>query len=155
MATDKSDIPLNFRIKEHEALVNVWWTGVQIKQRARHLFKDTPYSEAEFNLLMILKYTPGQLTQNDISQRLLVDKSNVTGLIDRLEKADLIRRNADPTDRRRYLITLTKAGKAEIDRLDPVYHQLVQQIMSELDDREYEALITLTGKVRRGVRDSW
>ena len=149
--TENIDIPLEFTGKPHEALMNVWWTGTLLKRTARQFFRDTPFAEAEFNLLMVLKRGGTPLSQNDLSRRLLVDKSNVTGLIDRLEKAGLIRRNPVPGDRRRYHISLTAAGRRGIDAVDPVYHEMVRQVMSGLSEREHQTLIRLTRKLRQGL----
>ncbi|MCP4574129.1 MAG: MarR family transcriptional regulator [bacterium] len=145
------DIPIEFKVPAHEALMNIWWTGTLLKRAARRFFRNTPFSEAEFNLLVVLRHSEAELSQKDLSARLLVDKSNITGLIDRLEKAGLIARNAVPGDRRRYHITLTAEGRRRIDQVDPVYHEMVEQVMSGLDEREYRQLIRLTRKVRQGM----
>ena len=148
------DIPIEFADPAHEALMNIWWTGTLLKRTARRFFKDTSFTDAEFNLLIVLRHSDVPLSQNDLSERLLVDKSNVTGLIDRLQKAGLIRRNAVPDDRRRYHITLTDAGREEIDRVDPVYHAMVHRVMDRLADDEYRILVGLTRKVRQGLQES-
>lgn len=154
MSTAPNDIPITFEVVAHEALMNVLWTGTQLKRTARTFFRDAPLTEAEFNLLLVLRHNDEPLSQNDLSQRLLVDKSNVTTLIDRLQRADLIRRNPVPGDRRRYHITLTGAGRKLIDTLDPVYHRMVAAVMSGLSDRESRTLIRLTRKVRLGLREA-
>lgn len=149
-----NDIPIEFRNPAHEALMNVLWTGTMLKKTSRTFFRQAPLSEAEFNLLMVLHHSENPLSQNDLSDRLLVDKSNVTGLIDRLEKAKLIRRNAVPNDRRRYHITLTEAGCELVDELNPAYYGMVSEVMSGLSEREYRTLVRLTRKVRHGLRSA-
>jgi DNA-binding MarR family transcriptional regulator len=151
MSDPRVDIPIEFKVLAHEALVNVWWTGTLLKQAARRFLKSTACTEAEFNLLIVLRHSKEVLSQNDLSDRLLVDKSNITLLIDRMEKAGLIERNPSPGDRRRYDITLTNEGLRRIDEIDPVYHEMVRRLMSELDDEEYRTLIRLTRKVREGL----
>ncbi len=147
------DIPLDFKVLAHEALMNVWWTGTLLKRASRRFFQDKPFTEAEFNLLIVLRHSPRALSQQELSDRLLVDKSNVTALIDRLVKAGLIQRNPVPKDRRRYDITLTDEGIRRIDEIDPTYHEMVQRAMSGLDDDEYRSLIELTRKVRVGIAE--
>lgn len=154
MSDPRVDIPIEFEVPAHEALVNVWWTGTLVKRAARRFFKDTPFSEAEFNLLAVLRHGKERLSQADLSARLLVDKSNVTSLLDRLEKAGLIERKTVPEDRRRYHVVLTAEGERRIDAVDPVYHELVQKVMSGLDDAEYRVLIRLTRKIRQGLADT-
>jgi DNA-binding MarR family transcriptional regulator len=93
------------------------------------------------------------LTQNDLSRRLLVDKANVTGLVNRLERSGLIRRNEVPGDRRRYHITLTGKGRRLIDRVDRRYFDAVAAIMSGLTPREHAELVSLTRKMRAGLAE--
>jgi DNA-binding MarR family transcriptional regulator len=150
-ANGESDLPIEFTDKAHEALVSVWWTGVLLRRASRGFFKKSLSSEAEFNLLMSLKYSGAPLTQNDLSRRLLVDKANVTVLVDRMEEAGLIKRNEVPGDRRRYHITLTAKGAKTIDAVDREYFKKVKQVMGGLTAREHAEIIVLTRKVRVGL----
>lgn len=151
MKNSRVDIPLDFKVLAHEALMNVWWTGTLMKRTSRRFFRSKPFTEAEFNLLLVLRHSPRPLSQQDLSERLLVDKSNITALIDRLVGAGLLERQPVPEDRRRYAITLTDEGKRRIDEIDPVYHRMVEQVMSGLSEDEYRTLIELTRKVRIGM----
>ncbi len=123
-----------------------------LKKTSSRLFQDYLASDAQFNIMKLLKDATEPLTQNDLSKMLLVDKSNVTGLIDRLEKQNYIRRNKVEGDRRSYHITLTDEGQALITKLDRMYLKKVSQIMSEFVEEDYEHLIRLTRKIRNGVR---
>ncbi|MCA9755316.1 MAG: MarR family transcriptional regulator [Candidatus Eisenbacteria bacterium] len=151
MTDIRVDIPQDFDETGHEALMNILWTGTLLKKASRRFFRDTEFSEAEFNLLIVLSYSDEPLSQVDVSERMLVDKSNVTSLIDRLETAGLIERKPVPEDRRRYHIHLTREGKRRIDAVDPVYHGLVREVMSGLTEREHQTIIRLTRKVREGL----
>ena len=147
-----NDIPLKFTIPAHEALMNVLLTGTMLKRTARRFFGDAPISEVQFNLLMALYHSDMPLSQNDLSDRLLVDKSNITPLIDRLQKSQLIKRNKVPGDRRRYHITLTPAGQQCVDTVEPAYQSLVAEVMDTLSDAECRSLVNLTRKIRAGLR---
>ena len=151
MNDSRVDIPQVFRFTDHEALVNVWWTGTLMKRMARRFFRKSRISEAEFNLLLVLRHATTALSQSDLSERLLVDKSNVTALIDRLESEELIRREVDPEDRRRYHVVLTDAGRDQIDTIDPAYHEMVSAVMKELSTNECKTLIRLTRNLRQGL----
>jgi DNA-binding MarR family transcriptional regulator len=146
------DLPSKFQLKSLEALMGLWWTSLMLKKTSSRLFQDYLASDAQFNIMKLLKDASEPLTQNDLSKMLLVDKSNVTGLIDRLEKQNYIRRNKVEGDRRSYHITLTEEGQALINKLDRMYLKKVAQIMSEFEPDDYETLIRLTRKIRNGVR---
>lgn len=149
---DSQDLPTKFQLKSLEALMGLWWTSLMLKKTSSRLFQDYLASDAQFNIMKLLKDANEPLTQNDLSKMLLVDKSNVTGLIDRLEKQDYIRRNKVEGDRRSYHITLTDEGRELINKLDRMYLKKVSQIMSEFTADDYETLIRLTRKIRNGVR---
>lgn len=142
---------LNFEDSKHEGLMTVWWTGVLLKKEASRLFKDHLSSEAQFNVLMAIKYADGKLTQKDLSDKLLVDKSNVTGLIDRLEKSGFLCRKKVPEDRRSYHVELTTVGARLVDELDERYMDRVGEIMSEFSHAEVNELMRLMGKIKRGL----
>ena len=132
--------------------MNVLLTGTMLKRTARGFFHNAPISEVQFNLLMALYHSDVPLSQNDLSDRLVVDKSNITPLIDHLQKSKLIKRNKVPGDRRRYHITLTKAGRQCVDTVEPAYQKLVAEVMDTLSKAECRSLVNLTRKIRAGLR---
>jgi len=154
------ELPMPFADEAREAMVAFWWTSTLLKKVSRRFFRQRGSSEAQFNLLMALKYVhgpdsqaDGPLTQNELSRRLLVDKSNVTGLIDRLEALGLIRRNQVANDRRSYHISLTDAGREMIDTLEVPYRDVIARVMSPFTPAEQRELIRLTRKLRVALAD--
>lgn len=75
-----------------------------------------------------------------ICQQMVADNSNLTRLVDRLEARGLVRRAADPHDRRVTLVQLTAEGKALIDELRPRHRAYVEQRMSHLNPEQLTAL---------------
>jgi DNA-binding MarR family transcriptional regulator len=68
----------------------------------------------------------GPLSSASLSRRLYVTPSNVTGIIDRLEKKDLVKRARKEGDRRVALITLTEKGTELSQTLpDPIEKRLI------------------------------
>src|SRR5688500_16167488 len=68
-------------------------------------------SLAKLNVLGILVRSNGPLTLGELAQRLACVRSNVTQLVDRLESDGLVRREADPEDRRSIRAVVTDAGR--------------------------------------------
>ena len=126
----------HFEDAEHEALMGVWWSGVLLKQIARRFFRDQPVAESQFNVLMALRYAERALSQQDLSERLLVDKSNLTALIDSLVKRGFVRRCREKRDRRFYRLKLTGEGVALLAELEPGYLELVHGIMEVFTPEE-------------------
>ena len=121
-------------------------------QRHHAQFDLTP---AKLNVLMLVKHGGDEegLPQREIAKRLIISGSDVTGLIDRLEKDGLLTRRGAPADRRVKLIKITPKGSALLDKLWPAHIRQVEQTMSPLSKREQEQLIMLLTKVRARLQN--
>lgn len=106
----------------------------------------------KFNALIHL-YMAGDrgLIQSELSKKMLVSRANITGLIERLEKEDLVVRRADPSDKRVFRVCLTSRAVALMNAFLPIHNSFVQKIMSALDRHEKEIFISLLKKLRKGL----
>ncbi|MHC4607662.1 MAG: MarR family winged helix-turn-helix transcriptional regulator [Planctomycetota bacterium] len=145
------DLPFSFEEKSHEALVSVWWTGMLLRKTAQDFFRGAGTSEAQFNLLVVLRDAGGPLTQKELSEMLLVDKSNVTGLLRRMKKQDLVRRERVAGDGRSRHVSLTAAGNRLLERVEPKYKKRVGGVMSAFGRGEERILVRLTRKLRAAL----
>ena len=68
-------------------------------------------SLAKLNVLGILVASNSPLTLGELAQKLACVRSNVTQLVDRLETDGLVRREADPADRRSIRAVVTDTGR--------------------------------------------
>ena len=143
-----------FEDAEHEALMGVWWSGVLLRQIARRFFRDQTVAESQFNVLMALRYAERALSQQDLSERLLVDKSNLTGLIDGLMKRGFVRRFREKRDRRFYRLKLTGEGAEFLEKLEPAYLELVHGIMNEFTPEERTRLTEYMVRLQRRM-EQW
>ncbi|MGV9700328.1 MarR family winged helix-turn-helix transcriptional regulator [Streptomyces sp. NPDC003470] len=79
----------------------------------------TPYgiSRGEFDVLATLRRSgePYALSPRQLSATLMLTTGGMTGRLDKLERAGLLRRSPDPHDRRALRVTLTGKGLALID----------------------------------------
>jgi len=73
----------------------------------------------QFDVLAQLARKPEGASPATLSRRLLVSPGNLTGIVDRLERRGLVRRDADPGDRRRTRLVLTPAGRVRVRRMVP------------------------------------
>lgn len=89
-------------------------------------------SPAALNVLLMVRYVGGDagLSQREISERMIVSTSNVTGMVDRLERAGLVERVPDPADRRVNRVRLTAAGGGLLDRLWPGYQEEIRAFLA-------------------------
>jgi DNA-binding MarR family transcriptional regulator len=86
-------------------------------------------------LLFYLQKNDGSsLTQ--ISQGLMLENPTVTGLIDRLEKLEYVKRSDHPNDRRVYLVHITEKGKKVANKALPIVKRLNEQIVEGYSEKE-------------------
>jgi len=89
-------------------------------------------------LLFFLQKNDGSsLTQ--ISQGLMLENPTVTGLIDRLEKLDYVKRSDHPEDRRVYLVHITEKGKKVANKALPIIKKLNEEIKKGYSKEEVES----------------
>jgi len=101
--------------------------NVMVKESHR-LFRPHGLSEAQFNVLNVIGPEPAGLSQRALSDVLVVDRSNITGLLDRMERSGWVKRADHPSDRRVYVVTLTAEGRKLWRKVLPEYVAAVGRV---------------------------
>ncbi len=114
-------------------------------------FQERGITPQQFNVLRILADdTSGVgLRCSSISERLTNRVPDITRLLDRLERAGLVERHRDPSDRRVVRAGLTDDGRALVERMEAPLEEAFRALFSHLDEDELDQLITLLKKARR------
>jgi DNA-binding MarR family transcriptional regulator len=73
----------------------------------------------------------GKLRMHELARRIVISRSNLTRLADRLEHAKLIEREDTPHDRRGYHCVITRAGLAMRRKIWPVYKAEIERLFSK------------------------
>jgi len=91
-----------------------------------------------YDVLIALKQAPEQqLRLSELAEVLLVNRTNVTRLVDRLEAAGLIQRKICKDDRRGAYAVLTKAGLEMQQKMWTVYaHSIAQHFGRHLTEKD-------------------
>ena len=145
----------DFATPAHEALLNIYYTASIMKKRADDFFGQFGLTDVQFNLMNLLYYESGKeggLSQAQISDMMLVNRANITSLVDRMEKAELVTRTAHANDRRYNIIKLTSKGKNLYTKVEPHYLKQVKEAMAPLDAAELKRMAGMLEKVRRTLR---
>lgn len=104
---------------------------------------------AQYALLTALWDEDGQ-SCSALVDRLVLDPAAVTGLLDRLEAAGLVRRDDDPLDRRAWRVVLTDAGRALRAPLREVQREVNAELLADLPEehaRAFKATLAALGGV--------
>lgn len=120
-------------------------------QRACAIFKEEfegyDLTTQQFGILAFLWQEDG-ISQAELSSRSQIDRATMGGLIDRLEKEGLVKRQPHPDDRRAYRIRLTSKGKGLEKELSPIANKVMEKFIGKLNDNEVKTLVELLEKLR-------
>lgn len=138
----------------HRAVLGIYYTASRIKKQADEFFRPLGLTDVQFNVLMLLQHQGGKdkgLSQAQLSDMMLVNRANITSLIDRMEKASLVIRTAAPGDRRYNIIKMTTKAKKLLTKIEPLYAKEIKRVMATLKEPEQKTLAGMLDKVRKGL----
>ena len=103
----------------------------------------------------VLAYLSRQdgMTQSQLAEELALGKVAIGGLIDRLEKSDLVRREADASDRRINRIFLQPQSKSLINKMRKMNHQLNEMILKGISHSELETTAKTLVAIKKNLLD--
>ena len=114
--------------------------------------KDFGLTESQIGVLEALLHL-GPLTQGELCRKILRSGSNVTTVVDNLERAGLVRRERGEDDRRIQVVHLTDVGRSLLDRALPAHVERITALMNRLDPAEQRDLGRLCRKLGRAVAE--
>lgn len=105
-----------------------------------------------YDILVNLASAPGcRLRMQALADSILLSRSGLTRLLDRMADAGLVRREPCPEDRRGTYAAITEPGRETLRRATPGHLAGVQRhFLGRLDDEDLAALILALDKVVRG-----
>jgi DNA-binding MarR family transcriptional regulator len=116
--------------------------GFEVKDRVHDGYEAAGASPFHLTVLAVLDEGARE-TQATIADALGYDRSYLVGLLDDLEKRELIQRKRDPADRRRHIVKLTPAGKKALAWLRKLQASIDDDFFAPLSADERAELHTL------------
>jgi DNA-binding MarR family transcriptional regulator len=129
---------------ELQTWIRLFRVVTRFTRRVERALAARDLSLAQFDVLATLSHGDG-ITQQELSDRLLVTKGNVCGLIDRAEAAGMVERRTDPEDRRVNRLFLTDRGRQQLACAIPEHRAALHTLMASLPPDELERLHGLLG----------
>src|SRR5437016_3806186 len=107
-----------------------------------------------FDVLTQLNMTPGKrLSMTELADAVLLSKSGLTRLVDRIEEAGLVQRASAPEDRRSLLIVLTPSGDKMLKRAAPIHEDGIRRhFAAHIQDNEAAAVEAALGRIVAAAR---
>lgn len=134
----------------HETVISIVLTGGRLTKEGDRLLRPFKLTDSQFNVLMLLKHQSGPdgMSQTKLGKMLLVNRSNVTGLIDRMEQAGWVERVDEADDRRVKRVRLTNSGRKLLEKAEKAYFKRVEEVMGPLEPGQIQALTRLLAEIR-------
>ena len=120
----------------------------KIRQNLRESFDITL---PRFDLMAQLERHPDGLTMGELSRRMMVTGGNITTIFDQLEKEKLVLRQVGATDRRSFMVKLTKAGRDAFADMAVAHEEWVAELFVGLSKNQQNQLHSLLGALKKNL----
>jgi DNA-binding MarR family transcriptional regulator len=134
-----------------EAVLNILRTSDLFDNRLGRLFREFGLTSSQYNVLRILRGEGRPLPSLEIAGRMIQVVPAITGLIDRLEKQQLVARQRCDEDRRVVYVRITAKALEVLKRIDKPLERLHAELIGHLSGSELTALSRLLEKARRSA----
>lgn len=119
-------------------------TADRLEGKMAEWLKPHGLSPTQYNALRILRGAgPDGLPCTEVGARMISRDSDITRLVDRLEKRGLVARSRGKKDRRVVRASITRAGLDVLRRLDQPVSEFVRGLMGNLSERSLQELVQL------------
>jgi DNA-binding MarR family transcriptional regulator len=122
-----------------------------LSHRFAQVLKTEDLSSTQYNVLRILRGAPDGLPCGEIASRMITRDPDITRLLDRLEKRELISRSRETRDRRTVIARITPDGLKLLARLDEPVEEGHRKQLGHLGRERLRALTELLCAARTQV----
>jgi DNA-binding MarR family transcriptional regulator len=137
-----------FRNSAEAAYVSLVYAADRLSGQVEEMLVGFGLTGTQYNILRILRGVfPDGHPRYEIAQRMMTKSPDVTRLLDRLEREELIARGADRNDRRCSIATITEKGLALLAAVEPQLRSLQERTVGQLSESEAQELVRLCNKV--------
>ncbi len=148
MGDFENDIQSSFINEGVKANLNVLYTANYIYNKMSANLKPFGLTHEQFNVLRILRGKhPEHMSQKDILKRMVAPNSNLTLIVKKLVRKELIKVSQSTLDRRHYEINITENGLLKLKELDE-FIKSQKGNFSNLSESEAFHLNALLDKMR-------
>jgi DNA-binding MarR family transcriptional regulator len=98
-------------------------------------------------LVLSALHHAGRLNQVQLSRMVLVDKSTLCSILDRLEAQEFVDRQVDPTDRRARIPRITDAGKQALEQFAQAHDAAERSVFADVPPQQLRQVLDLLAAV--------
>lgn len=111
----------------------LWAVAHALESASKRMHADLGITGPQRLVLRIIGHH-ARISAGELAEVLHIHPSSLTGMLRRLEEAEMIRRESDPFDRRRALLELTRRGMRLNDQREGTIESMVEAALSRLPE---------------------
>ena len=135
-------------MKNDKIAILIKKTSLVVEKISNHMLAPYDLTHTQFKVLMMLYRNPEKsIRQADIEADFAMTNPTVTGIIQNLEKKNLVQRMENPNDKRSKLLVLTEQAREIEPKMYEISELREKQITEKLTDAECEQLKKLLKKI--------
>ncbi len=135
----------------YKALLDLLRTSESLWNASRVFFARWNLSPSQFNMLNLLSEAPQGHSQVELSRMLIMHRSNLTGLVDRLEGRGLVQRHPLENDRRAHRVVATERGIDLVREILPHYYQAAEEVWAGISPASVQDLVKQITRLRENI----
>lgn len=137
-----------FRDEQQRTLINLFYTYSIVNADFKDMLKKVELTPQQFNILRILRgQYPAKVKVKDVKGRMIDRSSDLTRIVDRMQKKGLVLRSTSTDDRRQMNLTITDRGLRILEVASDMVLQF-EENFTELPEQELKKLNELLAKLR-------
>ncbi len=138
-----------FDVVEEELFLNIMRSAEYLTRPFMCFFKATGLTGSQYNVLRVLRgHGEEGIPCHEIAEQMVSYDPDLTRLLDRLEKASLVKRERSTTDRRVVIARIAPAGLKLVNSLDQPIKDMHKKQLKHLSAAKMRTLIDLLEEIR-------
>jgi len=135
-------------MEQNNIAIMIRIASVQFERHSQQYLAEYGLTFSQFAILKYLMLREGMpIRQVDIEKFFVMTNPTVTGILNNLEKKDMIRRCPNPHDGRSKLIVMTEKARAFAPQVDAIREKINESFIQELTEEEKEQMRILLRKI--------
>jgi len=134
---------------EQEVYLSILRTSSELSYAADRLFRHFHITHSQYNVLRILRGAGADgLCRNEISERMVTATSDMSRLLDRMERAGWVTRERAEDDRRQVSTHITKSGMELLAKLETPTRDFVSRLFAGIPASHLKTVLKINDQIR-------
>lgn len=141
-----------FESVSQEAALSILRTSDLVENRLNRLLRQHQLTNAQYNVLRILRGEGGPLPCLEIAERMIQVAPAITRVVDQLVANGLLKKSQSQQDKRVFLVQLTAAAKRVLNQIDEPISQLHDELLAGVTPADQKTLIRILNSLRAAIQ---